>query len=119
MRVLIADDSLTMRKQIKKILEDMGHEVVAEAKNAEEAISEYAHFKAELATMDITMSGNDGIYATKAILLKNEYAKIIMVTSHGQEEMVVAAIRAGALGYVLKPVTKEKIEAEIKKIFNQ
>lgn len=48
---------------------------------------------------------------------KKEEARIIMVTSHGQEEMVIAAIKAGARGYVLKPVNAEKLSNAIKRIF--
>ncbi len=59
----------------------------------------------------------DGITATRNILAEFPKAKIIMVTSHGQEAMVMQAIKAGAKGYVLKPVKREKIRDIISHIF--
>jgi len=63
--------------------------------------------------MDITMPDMDGIQATKLIRSEYKDALIIMVTSHGQEQMVIDAIEAGALGYVIKPVKKEKLKESI------
>jgi len=71
----------------------------------------------DLVTMDITMPDMDGITAVKKI--KKEYpdANIIMITSHGQEEMVRQAIISGARGYILKPILVDKVEESIDKIF--
>jgi two-component system, chemotaxis family, chemotaxis protein CheY len=63
----------------------------------------------------ITMPGTDGIDALKVILAQNKGVRVVMVTSHGQEAMVVRAIDAGALGYVLKPVTKERLAAVVQR----
>jgi two-component system chemotaxis response regulator CheY len=68
-------------------------------------------------TMDITMPEMDGIESVKEIRKINKTVKIIMVTSHGQEDMVMGAIKAGANGYVLKPVNTENLSAAIRKIY--
>lgn len=117
LKIVVVDDSLIIRRNIAKMLERMGHEIVAEAKNGKEAIVCYSKHSPDLITMDITMPDMDGIEAVRGIMGKNEEAKIIMVTSHGQEEMVIAAIKAGASGYVLKPVNAEKLSNAIKRIF--
>lgn len=117
LKIVVVDDSLIIRRNIAKMLERMGHEIVAEAKNGKEAIACYSKHSPDLITMDITMPDMDGIEAVKGIIKRNEEAKIIMVTSHGQEEMVIAAIKAGASGYVLKPVNAEKLSNAIKRIF--
>ncbi|MFA6189086.1 MAG: response regulator [Sulfuricurvum sp.] len=117
LKIEIVDDSLIIRRNIAKMLERMGHEIVAEAKNGKEAIACYTKHAPDLVTMDITMPDMDGIEAVRGIRKRNEAAKIIMVTSHGQEEMVIEAIRAGASGYVLKPVTAEKLSHAIGRIF--
>src|SRR5205814_9798200 len=64
----------------------------------------------DLVTMDITMPGMDGVEAMGAILAGDPKARVIMVTSHGQEAMVIRSLDAGALGYVLKPVVKERLD---------
>jgi two-component system chemotaxis response regulator CheY len=117
LKIVVVDDSLIIRKNIAKMLERMNHKIVAEAKNGQEAIVCCNKLTPDLITMDITMPDMDGIEAVKEIIKKNAEAKIIMVTSHGQEEMVMAAIRAGASGYVLKPVNAEKLTQAIKRIF--
>jgi two-component system chemotaxis response regulator CheY len=65
--------------------------------------------------MDITMPELDGIQATKAIMIEHPDAKIIMVTSHGQEKMILDALKAGAKGYILKPFERQKVEDVIRK----
>lgn len=117
LKIVVVDDSLIIRRNIAKMLERMGHEIVAEAKNGKEAIACYRKHFPDLMTMDITMPDMDGIEAVRGIMGKSEEVKIIMVTSHGQEEMVIAAIKAGASGYVLKPVNAEKLSNAIKRIF--
>jgi DNA-binding NarL/FixJ family response regulator len=65
--------------------------------------------------MDITMPEMDGIEATRAIMKDFPDAKIVMVTSHGQEKMVLDALKAGAKGYVLKPFQDHKVYEAIQK----
>jgi DNA-binding NarL/FixJ family response regulator len=61
----------------------------------------------------------DGIEATKAIMREFPNARIIMVTSHGQEKMVLDALKAGAKGYVLKPFQRPKVYQAIQKAYNR
>ena len=117
LKVLIVDDSLIIRKKITKIIEKLGHEVVFSAQNGQEAIDAYNEHKPDLVTMDITMPDMDGITAVKHIMKDNHDAKIIMVTSHGQEDMVIKSIQAGAVGYMLKPITDDKMAQAIGEVF--
>ncbi|MEA3554211.1 MAG: response regulator [Campylobacterota bacterium] len=118
--ILVVDDVKIMRLTIKRHLEDMGHTVVAEAGNGHEAISQYEIFQPDLVTMDITMPeingiGN-GIDALEKIKEFDSDAKIIMLTSHGEQKLVIEAISKGSKGYVLKPVTKDKLSDVLGKI---
>jgi len=61
----------------------------------------------------------DGIETMKAIMATNPQARVIMVTSHGQEAMVLKSLEAGALGYVLKPVNKDRLAAMIERAMAQ
>lgn len=113
LNVMVVDDSLIMAQKLRVMLGELGHEVVRICKDGAEAVRDYALVKPDLVTMDITMPGMDGIDTMKAILLDHPGARFIMVTSHGQEAMVVRAIDAGALGYVLKPVSKDRLSAMV------
>jgi two-component system chemotaxis response regulator CheY len=111
--IMIVDDSMIMTQKLSVMVRDLGHQVVRVCKDGSEAIRDYPLVKPDLVTMDITMPGMDGIETMVKIKAMNSHARVIMVTSHGQEGMVVKALEAGALGYVLKPVSKEKLAAMI------
>jgi two-component system chemotaxis response regulator CheY len=115
LNILIADDSLILRKTLTKNLEDMGHKVIAQAKSGKEAISLYLEHKPDLVTMDITMPIMNGIDALKGIMQEDKNAKVIMITSHGEERLVMDAISSGAKGYILKPITTQNLTEAIKK----
>lgn len=104
LRVLVVDDSLVMRKLVKQEIEKLGHEVVAMAQNGKEAVERFRELTPHVVTMDVTMPEMDGIEATR--IIKEEYpaAKIIMVTSHEQGDIIKSAIDMGAMGYIVKPI---------------
>ena len=115
---MIVDDSLVIRVRLKKIFKELNHNVIAEAKTGKEAIEIYSKKIPDIVTMDITMPDMDGITAVKYIKNKYPDAKIIMVTSHGQENMVRDALISGARGYILKPIQKVKLKESLNKIFH-
>ena len=114
--ILVVDDAKIMRINIKKMLTSLGHKVIAEAGSGYEAIEEYkkASSKIDIVTMDITMPMDqgieDGIMAVKYIMDFDPNAKIVMVTSHGEQTKVINAIQAGAVNYLLKPIQLDKME---------
>lgn len=117
LKVLVADDSLIMRRNISKTVEALGFQVVHVAKDGQEAVIQYKCLKPDLVMMDITMPEMDGITALKEIKHFDHDAKVIMVTAQGQNDMVVQAIRSGASGYLLKPLRIAKLRESIRKIF--
>ena len=116
LNIMVVDDSSIIRKTLTIKLENLGHNVVAQAKSGKEAIELYKIHMPDLVTMDITMPIMNGIESLKRIKSKFKDAKIIMVTSHGEEKLVMDAITSGARGYVLKPITEEKITEAIIKV---
>ena len=118
LNVMVVDDSAITIKKISKILTELGHNVVHVSKNGKDAVDVYSQVMPDLITMDITMPNMDGVQATKSIIQQNKDAIVIMVTSHGQEEMVIDSIEAGALGYVIKPFKMEKIKESIENALN-
>ncbi len=119
LKILVVDDSSIVAMKLRKMLEELGHQVVATAKTGQQALDSFSQHDPDLVTMDITMPDMDGIEATKQILQQKPEALIIMVTSHGQEQMVMDAIDAGAKGYVLKPFNKDKLAGHIDKVVQQ
>lgn len=113
LQILVVDDSLITVKKLSSMLTTLGHRVVRTAATGLEALAAYEAYKPDLVTMDITMPDMDGIEATRRIREKFPDALIIMVTSHGQEKMVLDALKAGAKGYVLKPFHEEKLKEVI------
>jgi two-component system, chemotaxis family, chemotaxis protein CheY len=109
LRIMVVDDSSLTVKKMVKLIEELGHEVVHMAATGQQAVDAYASVTPDLVTMDITMPDMDGIEATRRILAEAPGALVVIVTSHGQEQMVMDAIEAGAKGYILKPVKKEKL----------
>ena len=113
---MIVDDSGLTAKKLAKMIQEIGHSIVHVAGTGRDAVAAYGKVKPDLVTMDITMPDMNGIEATKLIKEQDPKALIIMVTSHGQEQMVIEAIKNGALGYVLKPVKRENLEKHITRV---
>lgn len=115
-KVLIVDDTAFMRLVLKGIFERNGHEVVGEGENGKQAIELYKSLTPDLVTMDITMPELDGISAVKEIISYNPKARILMCSALGEGEHMLEAITAGALDFVVKPFTEEKVVMVLSKI---
>lgn len=116
--ILIADDSIIMRKNLKSIITRAGHNVVSEAVNGQQAVLLYNKSDVDLVTLDITMPVMDGIEALKKILKKDPEAKVIIISALDQKKMVFQALECGAKYYVIKPVTEEKIVNALENVLN-
>lgn len=107
--ILIVDDTEFMRMTIRRILEDAGFNIIAEAENGAVAVEKYKVHKPDLVLMDITMPVMDGIEALKAIKAINKEAKVIIVSALGQEVVVRQAIIYGAETFIVKPFQGAKL----------
>ncbi len=119
LNILVVDDSLITVKKLSSMLTAMGHQVIKIAVTGKEAIEAYTECIPDLVTMDITMPDMDGIKSTHLIRSKFPGAIIVMVTSHGQEKMVLDALKAGAKGYLLKPFKQDKLQELIDSIIQR
>ena len=113
--ILIVDDAIFMRMMIKDILTRNGYNVVGEAENGAKALEKYRELKPDLVMMDITMPEVDGIAGLKSIKAEFPDAKVIMCSAMGQEVMVLDAIRAGAMDFIVKPFQAARVMDSIKK----
>jgi two-component system chemotaxis response regulator CheY len=108
-RLMIVDDASFMRLSIKKMLETLNYEVVAEASDGAEAVEMYKQYSPDIITMDITMPNMTGIEALKEIRKINEKAKVVMVSAMGQEVLIKEAIINGAASFIVKPFKTDKL----------
>ena len=114
-RIMIVDDAAFMRKKIRKILAANGYRELIESGSGRDAIKAYMEYKPDLVTMDIIMPGMDGIAVLQEIRKLDPDAKIIMLSAMGQQRMIVEAIQAGALDFILKPFDSEMVISTISK----
>lgn len=111
-RVLIADDHEMFRQGLRVLLEEEGFQFVAEASNGREAVQLCQQHHPEVAILDIAMPLLNGIFAAREIIKSNPRTKVVLLTQHTEDQMVLESLRAGVTGYVLKTrATSELVHA--------
>lgn len=109
-RLMIVDDHEVVRMGLRAALEiEDDFTVVAEAANGKDAIERARAHQPDIVLMDVRMEGMDGIEACREIRSELPDTKVLMLTSFAEEETVVAALLAGAAGYVLKNVARARL----------
>ncbi|MFB3813890.1 MAG: response regulator [Terriglobales bacterium] len=106
-RFLIVDDSVFARKNLARMIECFGGQVAGEAGDGCTAITEYDRTLPDIVLMDITMPQMEGIEAADRIVRQHPDARVVMVSSVGYQENIVAALQKGARHFVQKPVKAE------------
>jgi len=101
-RVLIADDHEMFRQGLRVLLEEEGFQFVAEASDGREAVRLCEQHHPEAAILDISMPLLNGIFAAREIIKANPRTKVVLLTQHTEDQMVLESLRAGVTGYVLK-----------------
>ena len=118
-RYLVVDDSVFARKNIIKMLEQFGGQLAGEAGDGCTAITEYDRAKPDIVLMDITMPQMEGIEAAEKIIRQHPEARVVMVSSVGYQENIVAALQKGAKHFVQKPVKPEVLYEVIKYVMGE
>ncbi len=119
LNILVVDDSRIIRKKLKKHIDNIGHNIIGEAETGSEAIELCKNLKPDLITMDINMPDIDGVTAIKNIRKFDKNVDIIIITSNGQERMIANSLKAGAKGYMLKPINEEKLFNAIELLYKE
>src|SRR5438105_169566 len=102
-RVLLVDDHAVLRKGMRALLErEPGLEVVGEAEDGQQAIHAAERLRPDVVLMDLEMKGMGGIEANRQITAARPDSRVVVLTSHAAEEDVFPALKAGAIGYLLK-----------------
>ncbi len=114
--ILISDDSILARKQLKDVINSLGEGATfIDASNGQEAIDKYREFHPAMAFLDIVMPVKDGIEAVKGIISEDPKADIIIVSSVGTQAQLKAAIEAGAKDFIQKPVNVTQVQTVLEK----
>ena len=115
-KFLIIDDSKLARTQLKNLIAEIGHEVVAEASNGLEGYDMFMSHKPDIVTLDNIMPTMGGMDCLKKIIAADPNAKIIMVSSVGKKATIEEQLSLGASHFITKPFEKENIIAAIEKV---
>lgn len=117
-RVMIVDDILETRQNLKRLLEledDM--EVIGEAGDGEEALAKASQLKPDIVLMDINMPVLDGIQATERMSLKYPQIAVIILSVQGEQEYLRKAMTAGASEYLTKPPGSEELVQTVRNVY--
>jgi DNA-binding NarL/FixJ family response regulator len=117
LRILLADDHALIRRGARGLLQShRGWAVVGEAETGKEAVEKAKKLKPDIAIVDISMPGLDGIQVTRQIRSAVPDTKVLVLTMHESEELVQNALAAGAYGYVLKSDLTESLVNAVKDV---
>jgi len=108
-KVLICDDSILARKQIKDCISIAGTPTIYEASDGDKAVEIYKEHKPDLVFLDIVMPKKDGNIAIKEIMEFDKDAVIIIVSSVGTQSQLKCALESGATDFIQKPINKIQI----------
>ncbi len=117
-RYLVVDDSVFARKNLARMIEAFGGQVAGEAGDGLAAIAEYNRIKPDMVLMDITMPQMEGIEAVEQIMRQHPDARIVMVSSVGYQDNILAALQRGARHFVQKPVKPEVLYEILQYVLN-
>ena len=113
MKILLIDDSKTMRNIQKSVLAQLGHTTVEEACDGQDALSKVGAYKPDLILVDWNMPNMDGLTFVKHFRQTNKTTPMIMVTTEAEKARVIEAIKAGVNNYVVKPFTPDLLSQRI------
>lgn len=116
LRLFLVDDQQLMRQGLRTLLEMEGMAVVGEAADGAAAVEGFEKLQPDVVLMDIRMPNMDGVEATRRIRSRFPEAKILVLTTFDQDELVFDALRAGASGYLLKDVSRADLAAAVRSV---
>jgi len=118
-RVMIADDHHVVRKGLTALINtEQGLEVVAEAADGEEAVHKASAYRPDVILMDMVMPRKDGVEAITEIKAKLPDARVLVLTSFAEDNKIMAAIKAGAFGYLLKDASPQELLKAIRDVYH-
>jgi DNA-binding NarL/FixJ family response regulator len=115
--VLLADDNMLVRRDIREILETEDDlELVGEANNGREAVAMVKKLHPALVLMDVAMPLLNGLQATRQILKAVPATKVLILSAHSDEAYIVEAVKSGAMGYLIKQTSADSVCTAIREV---
>ena len=108
-RLLVVDDAMIMRAIIKDTAKKAGWEIVGEATNGAEAVTQFRELKPDMTTLDIVMPEMDGVEALRVIRDEDPQARVVMISAIDQRAKLNECIQLGALNFIVKPFDKQRL----------
>lgn len=108
LRILLADDEALIRLDLREMLTEVGHEIVGEAANGQEAVQLAQELHPDIVIMDVKMPVMDGLTAAQQIT-EAEIAPVLLLTAYSQQDIVARATEAGVIAYLVKPVREQQL----------
>jgi two-component system chemotaxis response regulator CheY len=119
MRIMLIDDSRTMRTIQRNILTQLGYKEIEEACDGQDALSKVDAFNPDIILVDWNMPNVDGISFVKQYRARGRKTPVVMVTTEAEKARVIEAIKAGVNNYVVKPFTPESLAARIQETIDK
>lgn len=113
MKIMLIDDSKTMRNIQRSVLSTLGYNEIEEACDGQDALSKVGAFGPDLILVDWNMPTMDGLTFVKTFRQQNKTTPLIMVTTESEKSRVIEAIKAGVNNYVVKPFTPDLLSQRI------
>ena len=116
LKVLVVDDSITVREMMKQQLKENGIQQIKEAKNGKEAVQVFQAFRPELVFLDINMPEMNGVEVLSKVREIDPKANVIMLSSLGTKEKISETLEKGAKNFLMKPIENENLERILNEI---
>ena len=113
-RLMLADDHRMLREGLRRSLSEEGFDVVGEAADGEEAVRLAGELLPDVILMDVTMPDVDGVEATRRLQQTHPEIRVVMLTMHADENVIADALKAGAVGYLVKDCSTDEIADTIR-----
>ena len=117
-RLLLADDHRMLREGLRRSLGEEGFDVVGEAADGEEAVRLADELRPAVVLMDVTMPNVGGVEATRRLQRSHPEIRVVMLTMHADEDVIADALKAGAVGYLVKDCSTDEITDAIRMAAN-
>jgi DNA-binding NarL/FixJ family response regulator len=114
-RVMVVDDHPIWREGVARDLAEAGHEVVATAGDGAAAVRIAAATRPEVVLMDLQLPTRSGVDATRAIIAADPSARVLVLSASGEDDDVLAAVKAGATGYLVKSARRDELAAAVRR----
>jgi len=118
-RVMIADDSESVRCTLRDMVEAGKHKVVAEAVDGIDTLEKFDSIKPDVLLLDVAMPKKDGMETLVELMKYNPNAKVVMITAHDDMDLIENCIKVGALAFITKPFNTDDILQSISYAFEE